>query len=104
MYEIASFASCAPLCRSPKKPGLKETVTSTDARVRRLLEATYRGEVALVEELLDCLRELARDTIATMGVAERNKACVEALERYVVACGGSADLVKNWTVTRGVLF
>ena len=37
-----------------------------------------------------------------MGVAERNKACVEALERYVVACGGSADLVKNWTVSTSV--
>ena len=37
-----------------------------------------------------------------MGVEDRNRACVEALERYVVACGGSADLVKNWTVTRGV--
>ena len=47
---------------------------------------------------------IARQNLATMGVAERNKACVEALERYVVACGGSADLVKNWTVTRGVLF
>ena len=47
---------------------------------------------------------IARQNLATMGVEERNKACVEALERYVVACGGSADLVKNWTVTRGVLF
>ena len=45
---------------------------------------------------------IARQNLATMAVAERNRACVEALERYVVACGGSADLVKNWTVTRGV--
>ena len=37
-----------------------------------------------------------------MGVEDRNRACVEALERYVVACGGSADLVKNWTVRSGV--
>ena len=38
-----------------------------------------------------------------MGVEDRNRACVEALERYVVACGGSADLVKNWTVSTSVL-
>jgi hypothetical protein len=38
-----------------------------------------------------------------MGVEDRNRACVEALERYVVACGGSADLVKNWTVRNSVL-
>ena len=37
-----------------------------------------------------------------MGVEDRNRACVEALERYVVACGGSADLVKNWTVSTSV--
>ena len=47
---------------------------------------------------------IARQNLATMGVEDRNRACVEALERYVVACGGSADLVKNWTVTRGVLY
>ena len=46
---------------------------------------------------------IARQNLASMGVEDRNRACVEALERYVVACGGSADLVKNWTVTRGVL-
>ena len=46
---------------------------------------------------------IARQNLASMGVAERNKACVEALERYVVACGGSADLVKNWTVSNSVL-
>ena len=43
-----------------------------------------------------------RSTQATMGVEDRNRACVEALERYVVACGGSADLVKNWTVSTSV--
>ena len=46
---------------------------------------------------------IARQNLATMGVEDRNKACVEALERYVVACGGSADLVKNWTVSTSVL-
>ena len=42
---------------------------------------------------------IARQNLASMDTSERNKACVQALERYVVACGGSADLVKGWTAT-----